>query len=234
MRKVLCFMLICLLLPVSALADARRGDWGEEVYEIQQLLFDTGFLFEEPDGVFGKNTEAAVKWFQESWNLPVTGVVTEEDRMAIFDCWYSLCCSIALSERAAETSSIESFFYSCSGESSDAIQSYEIRRTDRGYLADISLLLGCRRIILSMTDEEVAAFAESLGDLSAWDGFSKDNPNVLDGESFRLNIAFTDGSSVTAWGSNAFPEGYPDAKSTINAFFHGLMEQYEIDEYTYD
>ena len=57
---------------------------------IQQLLFETGFLFEEPDGVFGRNTEAAVKWFQENWNLPVTGVVTEEDRMAMYDCWHSL------------------------------------------------------------------------------------------------------------------------------------------------
>ena len=90
MRRILCILLICLLLPVGALAEARRGDGGEEVYEIQQLLFDTGFLFEEPDGVFGRNTEAAVKWFQETWNLPVTGVVTEEDRMAMYDCWHSL------------------------------------------------------------------------------------------------------------------------------------------------
>lgn len=90
MKKVLCFIMICLLLPGCALAETRRGDWGEEVYEIQQLLFETGFLFEEPDGVFGRNTEAAVKWFQETWNLPVTGVVTEEDRMAMYDCWHSL------------------------------------------------------------------------------------------------------------------------------------------------
>lgn len=90
MKKVLCFIMICLLLPGCALAETRRGDWGEEVYEIQQLLFDTGFLFEEPDGKFGRKTEDAVKWFQEIWNLPVTGVVTEEDRMAMVDCWYSL------------------------------------------------------------------------------------------------------------------------------------------------
>lgn len=50
MKKVRCFIMICLLLPGCALAETRRGDWGEEVYEIQQLLFDTGFLFEEPDG----------------------------------------------------------------------------------------------------------------------------------------------------------------------------------------
>lgn len=90
MKKVLSVVLILLLLPVGGLADVRRGSSGEEVYAIQQLLFDTGFLFEEPDGRFGKNTEAAVKWFQETWNLPVTGVVTEADSMAMYDCWHSL------------------------------------------------------------------------------------------------------------------------------------------------
>ena len=38
---------------------------GEEVTALQQMLWDTGFIFEEPDGVFGRNTEKAVKWFQE-------------------------------------------------------------------------------------------------------------------------------------------------------------------------
>lgn len=145
-----------------------------------------------------------------------------------------MCCFPALGEKAADSKMIESFFYSHSGESSDAIRSYEIRKTDRGYLADIRLLVGYKRIILSMTEEEVTALAESLGDLSAWDGFSEDNPNMLDGESFHLDIAYTDGSSVAAWGSNAFPEGYYDIEQTIHAFFQRLMEQYGIDEYAYD
>lgn len=90
MKKTLCIILICLLLPLIALADVQRGNRGDEVYEIQRLLFETGFLFEEPDGAFGKNTEAAVRWFQETWNLPVTGVVTQEDYAAMYDCWLSL------------------------------------------------------------------------------------------------------------------------------------------------
>lgn len=100
MKKVLCFIMICLLLPGCALAETRRGDWGEEVYEIQQLLFDTGFLFEEPDGKFGRKTEDAVKWFQEVWNLPVTGVVTEEDR------WQWLTAGTACSIRTARPSRV--------------------------------------------------------------------------------------------------------------------------------
>ena len=89
-----------------------------------------------------------------------------------------MCCPIALGMEPADIGVIESFFCSYRGESADAICSYEIRRTDRGYLADISLLAGNRRIILSMTGEEVTALAEILGDLSAWDGFSEDNPNM--------------------------------------------------------
>ena len=85
-----------------------------------------------------------------------------------------------------------------------------------------------------MTGEEVTALAEILGDLSAWDGFSEDNPNMLDGESFRLNIAYVDGVSVTARGSNAFPEGYFKVKSAIRDFFFNLMDQYGIDDYAYD
>lgn len=145
-----------------------------------------------------------------------------------------ICCFPALGEKAADVEMIESFFYSCSGESIDAIRSYEIRKTDRGYLADISLFAGRKRIILSMTEEEVTALAESLGDLYAWDGFSKDNPNMLDGESFHMSIAYADGSTVAAWGNNAFPEGYYDIKLAIHAFFQGLMEQYRIDEYAYE
>ena len=145
-----------------------------------------------------------------------------------------MCCFPALGEKAEDSEMIESFFYSHSGESSDAIRSYEIRKTDRGYLVDISLLVGCKRIILSMTEEEVTALAESLGDLSAWDGFSEDNPNMLDGESFHLDIAYADGSTVAAWGSNSFPEGYYDIKLAIHAFFQELMEQCGIDEYAYE
>lgn len=90
MKRYLCILLLICLLPISALADVQRGDSGEEVYEIQRLLFETGFLFEEPDGKFGKNTQSAVEWFQHTWNLPVTGIVTEEDRLAMYDCWNSL------------------------------------------------------------------------------------------------------------------------------------------------
>ena len=52
-------------------------------------------------------------------------------------------------------------------------------------------------------------------DMASWDGFSGSNPNVLDGESFRLDIEFDDGTSVHASGTNAFPDGYRRAMDRV-------------------
>ena len=78
---------LLLLVPVCALADLRRGDRGEEVRELQQMLWDTGFIFEEPDGVFGGNTEKAVKWFQEYALLEQTGVADDRTIDSLYACW---------------------------------------------------------------------------------------------------------------------------------------------------
>ena len=41
-----------------------------------------------------------------------------------------------------------------------------------------------------------------------WDGFDGENPGVLDGEGFSLEVLLNDGTYVYARGSNAFPENY--------------------------
>ncbi len=51
--------------------------------------------------------------------------------------------------------------------------------------------------------------------MDAWDGFSGDNPDVLDGSDFRLEITFADGTSIRASGENRFPEGYHEALTRI-------------------
>ena len=52
-------------------------------------------------------------------------------------------------------------------------------------------------------------------DVISWDGFNESDPNVLDGEGFWLDFAFTDGTRVQARGNNAFPEHYFEAMGTI-------------------
>ena len=86
-RIISILLVLMLLLPACALAELRRGDSGEEVRALQQMLWETGFIFEEPDGVFGKNTEKAVKWFQEYALLEQTGVVDDRTLDSFYACW---------------------------------------------------------------------------------------------------------------------------------------------------
>lgn len=86
-RMIGLLLALLLLVPVCALAELRRGDSGEEVTALQQMLWDTGFIFEEPDGVFGRNTEKAVKWFQEYALLEQTGVADDRTIDSLYACW---------------------------------------------------------------------------------------------------------------------------------------------------
>ena len=91
MKRIIGVLLVLMFLfPAFALADLRRGDRGEKVRELQQMLWDTGFIFEEPDGVFGGNTEKAVKWFQEYALLKQTGVVDDRTIDSLYACWLQI------------------------------------------------------------------------------------------------------------------------------------------------
>ena len=53
--------------------DMVYGDQGEEVTLLQIQLIERGFLFGEADGIFGTDTEDAIKIVQEQAGLPITG-----------------------------------------------------------------------------------------------------------------------------------------------------------------
>lgn len=89
-RSISVLLVLMFLFPASAMADLRRGDRGEEVRELQQMLWDTGFIFEEPDGVFGGNTEKAVKWFQKYALLEQTGVADDRTIDSLYACWLQI------------------------------------------------------------------------------------------------------------------------------------------------
>ena len=57
-----------------------NGCRGEEVRELQQALITLGFLKGTTDGVYGNNTENAVRAFQKKYNLNVDGLAGEKTR----------------------------------------------------------------------------------------------------------------------------------------------------------
>ena len=62
-----------------------KGDTGEDVEKIQQALKNLDYDIGETgvDGIFGKNTEAAVKAFQEAQGLKITGIIDDETLAAL-------------------------------------------------------------------------------------------------------------------------------------------------------
>ena len=54
---------------------------------------------------------------------------------------------------------------------------------------------------------EIAMMAEEQ-DLKSWDGFSESDPDVMDGYGFSLEAELADGTAISAYGSNAYPDGY--------------------------
>lgn len=66
-----------LLSASAALADMQKGDRGNDVAELQQMLYETGNLLESPDGIYGSQTEAAVKEFERYASLPVDGIADD-------------------------------------------------------------------------------------------------------------------------------------------------------------
>ena len=64
--------------------------------------------------------------------------------------------------------------------------------------------------------EEMKALASECG-VVKWDGFSKSNPNVLDGSSFSFSAELSDGRALSARGSNSFPKGFGDFTQALYA-----------------
>lgn len=73
-RLVVLLAVVVALVPGHAVADTSRGDRGPVVTEIQTILHGYGYTV-AVDGVFGPQTERAVRSWQRSNGLEVDGVV---------------------------------------------------------------------------------------------------------------------------------------------------------------
>lgn len=71
-------------LDASAYITLEKGSKGEEVQALQQRLIDLYYLDPEADGVYGKNTAAAVEAFQVEAELEVTGIADPMTQAVLF------------------------------------------------------------------------------------------------------------------------------------------------------
>lgn len=77
--------------------------------------------------------------------------------------------------------------------------------------------------------QKVARLAAKY-DLISWDGFSGSDPNVLDGYSFSFDATLADGKTISASGSNKYPDGYRGFTTEMDE----LLSKTEITEREFD
>ena len=88
MKKALSLLMVVVLMMGCSAAFAERYPEGtlykgmkghaDEIRELQQWLIDLGYLNDKANGKFGKNTQAAVKAFQQDHDLTADGVAWPE------------------------------------------------------------------------------------------------------------------------------------------------------------
>ena len=61
--------------------------------------------------------------------------------------------------------------------------------------------------------------------LAEWDGYSKYNTEICDGDGFSLRIKFNDGASVAASGTNAFPRRYGEFFAAMSSILDPLRDE---------
>ena len=76
-KRIIALGLSVMLLTGASAAELKSGSKGGSVLRIQNELFARGYLTQEGDGRYGKNTETAVRAFQQENGLEATGVVDE-------------------------------------------------------------------------------------------------------------------------------------------------------------
>lgn len=71
------------ILTLSSSSVLQKGSRGDEVKELQQNLTTLGYDTQGTDGIFGSNTETAVKQFQKAYSLTVDGKAGPATQSAI-------------------------------------------------------------------------------------------------------------------------------------------------------
>ena len=61
----------------------------------------------------------------------------------------------------------------------------------------------------------------------SWNGFAQSDPHMLAGTSFTLFIAFDDGTTISARGTNSYPKGLSAAVQEIRDLFDRFLRESE-------
>lgn len=129
---------------------------------------------------------------------------------------------------------VVSFTYTHSGSMTDSCYEYTAEKTEEGTRLHLEGLFSGGWLVDEITQdpvlEELSKVVETWN-LLAWDGFDQVNSMVLDGEGFSLSITLADGRTVSAHGSNAFPDNHSQAAEAFRTIFEPYLNRAPGPEY---
>lgn len=152
---------------------------------------------------------------------PITGGV-EEKLLGITG-------SKATGMKIADDAEIQRLSYHYAATYIGGMYSYTFEKKDEGM--ELTVIYDCindddpQVVILSKEDENKLMEILRKYDVGAWDGFHMTNTNVLDGDGFAFNVVFTDGSTISASGSNCDPPN----RGSVSRELNEMVEPYIYD-----
>lgn len=137
------------------------------------------------------------------------------------------------SEPGGKPLEITSFYFSHTASTTDRCWCLQLTlEGSETHLYAKELFSGGRVVDVMIENHVLEQLGEVLGTyrVDRWDGFDKNDKRVKDGSNFHLSITLADDSTISAHGSNSFPENYSDVLSAIQTLYYELMEQYAPSE----
>ena len=139
-------------------------------------------------------------------------------------------CAGTPKEPSVPITEVQKISFSQQGMARTAITNRTIRRTDQGAEIVLELWDGEEPDSVYPADasvlQEVRELLETY-DVGSWNEFKGSNRMALDGESFGFYVEFTDGSVISAYGTNAFPPHYQEVYSALLNLTAPAQEAYE-------
>ncbi len=117
------------------------------------------------------------------------------------------------------------FFYT-NGYAYNADVSYKIECDEECLLIVKPYLKGEEEsITVKISNEDIKKIEEILRkyEVGKWNGFSKSDQNVLDGDSFHFYVTFKDNTKISASGYMMYPTNYGKVEKELEEIFESLI-----------
>lgn len=134
---------------------------------------------------------------------------------------------VIIGPKKVKISELKHFTFSyTSGYAMNAYTRYELDYKDNKYEVKVKPYGVAEEAAQTVyVDEDFVKKLETVLDkynVGSWNGFNKNDKNVLDGDSFSLNATFKDNTIISAHGYMSWPKNYREVREEIYNLFNEL------------